>query len=186
MLESYPKMVVIQDGSKVSLRPVVAEDGERLKEFFARIPEEERWYLRNNVADPRVIDGWMRDLDYERVLPIIAEANGEIVAEASLHRRPFGTLKWTGKVRVVVAAEYRARGLGTWMLLDLVNAAMAAGLEKVMAELVAVKQETAMEALKHLGFIQEAVLTGCARDPLGNPLDMVIMVKSFYPGWSNY
>lgn len=186
MLESYPKIVVINDGSKVSLRPVVAEDRERLKAFFAAIPEEERWYLRNNVADPRVIDGWIRDLNYERVLPIIAEADGQIVAEASLHRRPYGTLKGTGKVRVVVSAEYRGRGLGTWMLLDMVNAAMAVGLEVVMAELVAGKQDAAMESLRHLGFVQQAVLRGCARDPEGNLLDMVVMLKSFYPGWSNY
>jgi len=186
MLRSYPKIVVLRDGTRVTLRPMVKEDEEKLKEFFAGIPEEDRWYLKEDVADPKIIESWVRDLNYDRVLPIVAEVNGKIVADATLHRRTFGGSRHVGKLRIVVAPEYRGKGLGTWMVLDIVNLAMESGLEKLVAELIADKQELAIDGVRRLGFVQEAVLSNYAKDPQGGSHDMVIMVKTFYPDWGTF
>ena len=186
MLEAYPKIVVVKDGTRVTLRPMVKEDEEKLKEFFASIPEEDRWYLKEDVADPKVIESWVHDLNYDRVLPIVAEVGGKIVADATLHRRTFGGCKHVGKLRIVVAPEYRSKGLGTWMALDIVNMAMHSGLEKLVTEMVADKQQVAIDGVRQLGFVQEAVLSDYAKDPQGGSHDLVIMIKTFYPDWGTF
>jgi hypothetical protein len=45
-------------------------DEGRLLDFFLRLPEAERFYLKDDVTAPGVIAGWVRALDYERVLPV--------------------------------------------------------------------------------------------------------------------
>ena len=55
--ESYPKNIMLRDGDKVSVRPLEPGDKVRLLEFFERIPEEERYYLKENVASAKVIHG---------------------------------------------------------------------------------------------------------------------------------
>ena len=186
MLKGYPKVVVIDDGTRVTLRPMVAEDRERLIAFFQSIPEEERWYLKEDVADAEVIDSWVRCLDYERVLPIVAVVDDEIVADATLHRRTYGGSRHVGKLRIVVSPKYRNKGMGTWMVMDIVNAALSGGVEKLMAEMVAGKQEIAREGLKRVGFIEEAVISDYARDPDGVSHDLIMMTRTFYPDWGGF
>ena len=55
--EAYPKEIMLRDGDKVSVRPLDPDDKVRLLEFFERIPEEERYYLKENVASAKVIHG---------------------------------------------------------------------------------------------------------------------------------
>lgn len=186
MLRSYPRIVVLRDGTRVTLRPMVKEDKDKLKEFFANVPEDDRWYLKEDVADPKVIESWVRDLNYDRVLPIVAEVDGKIVGDATLHRCTFGGCKHVGKLRIVVAPEYRAKGLGTWMVLDIVNLAMESGLQKLIAELIADRQELAIDGVRRLGFVQEAVLSDYAKDPQEGSHDMIIMVKTFYTDWGTF
>jgi hypothetical protein len=55
MLTRYPKEIVSADGIRIILRPVMREDEKSLSEFFSRIPEEERWFRRHNLAEPAVL-----------------------------------------------------------------------------------------------------------------------------------
>lgn len=186
VISGYPKTVVVRDGTRVTLRPMVAADRDKVLEFFQGVPEEDRWYLKEDPTQDEIIDGWVRNLNYDRVLPIVAEVDGHIVADASLHRRPRGAFRSQGKVRIVVAPDFRRKGLGMWMLLDLVNIAMHARLDKLIAELVAEKENPAIEAFKRLGFTIEATLSDMAKASDGHPYDLVYMVKTFYPDWGDY
>lgn len=187
MLGDYPKTVVVHNGTRVTLRPMVAADAGKLLEFFRSVPEVDRWYLKEDAADPKVIASWAQGINYDRVLPIVAEVDGNrIVADASLHRHPYGAWRSYAKLRIVVAPEMRDQGLGTWMVLDLINYAMLTGICKLAVELVTGCQEAAMDACMRLGFVKEATLSGVAHGPDGEPLDMVILVKSFYPDWGKF
>ncbi len=44
MFEGYPKEIMTKDGTPILLRPLVAEDEQKLAEFFSRIPADERWF----------------------------------------------------------------------------------------------------------------------------------------------
>ena len=186
MLEGYPKQVVLRDGTKVILRPMVREDRAKLQEFFADASEYDRRFLRDDVGNPDVIREWAEGLDYERILPILAEVEGKVIADATLHRRKYGLAKHVAKVRIVVGPEYRRKGLGTWLMLDLVNLAMGIGLEKMIAEFIAELETPAIKSAERLGFHRAAVLTDYFRDVDGKEYDLIIMAKSLYPDWGDY
>jgi hypothetical protein len=65
------------DGTEVTLRLLTAEDLEALKRFFRSLSKESRQFLYDDVSDPKVIEGWINNLNYDFVLPIIAVAGGE-------------------------------------------------------------------------------------------------------------
>ena len=135
LLKRYPRAAELRDGTTVILRPLVAEDEQALLALFAGIPDEEIINLRDNVAEPTVVRGWCRHINYERVLPIIAEADGAIVADATLHRRRVGPLRDVGRLRGYVHPAYRRRGLGAVLLHELIEIARLLGLTQLAVEL---------------------------------------------------
>ncbi len=89
-LALYPRPAELPDGAVVTLRPLTADDRDKLVALFIDIPHEELRNLQDNVSDPTVVRRWCRNLNYERVLPIVVELDGNIVGDATLHRRAVG------------------------------------------------------------------------------------------------
>ncbi|MCI0409735.1 MAG: GNAT family N-acetyltransferase [Acidobacteria bacterium] len=182
----YPKTIALKDGTKVLLREMMRTDREKLYEFFAKIPEEDRKFLKHDVSKKEVIDTWLKDIDYARVFPLLAEVDGKIVADATLHRRSSGWLRHVGEVRLVVDPTYRRKGLGSHLLEELILLAADLGLEKLVAELVA-EERAAMLAFQRFNFEQVAVLPGIMRDQGGTNHDLVVMVlnvsTAYLPDW---
>jgi len=188
MLENYPKQILIKDGTPILLRPLVREDETGLAEFFARIPEEERWFLREDIADSEVMGEWIRNLDYDRCLPLVAirPDDGRIIANIRLHRRPAECLSHIAHLRILVEPSYRQHRLGTWMLLDTMKLAVAIGIEKLVAEFVAEVEAAAINAANKLDFFEQAVLKDYVKDRQGRYRDLVIMVKNLHQDWSDF
>ncbi|MGP7985962.1 MAG: N-acetyltransferase, partial [Desulfobaccales bacterium] len=80
MFEAYPKKVTLADGSSLTLRPMTRDDQYALYSFFISLPEENRRWLGNDVTDRKLLEKWARNLNYDRVLPILAEYDGRVVA----------------------------------------------------------------------------------------------------------
>jgi ribosomal protein S18 acetylase RimI-like enzyme len=177
MLAGFPKQVTLETGTIVTIRPMVQEDAKRLHEFFCRMPREDRLFLRDDVSLREVVDAWAQELDYGRVLPLIAEVDDTVVADATLHRRKYGWTSHVGKVRLVVDTDYRTHGLGTLMLESLIEVAKKAGLEILVAEIMG-GQTAALKILKRLGFTKEAVFYNYVKDQIGEEHDLVVMMKS--------
>jgi len=185
MLDEYPKEIVLKDGTLVTLRPLELNDADLLVTFFQGIPAQERWYLRHDVTDPAVVRSWATNIDYERVIPIVALRDEQIIGDATLHRHRHGSSVHVGEVRLVIAPAVRAKRLGTWMMLDLIQLATSLGLEKLIAEIPG--SETAViRALRHLDFVREAVIPELHKDVDGNAYDLVIMVKNLAPAWTDF
>ncbi len=188
MLEDYPKEIMSKDGTPILLRPLVREDEQRLIEFFSRIPDEERWFLRDNMDDPLVVHEWIQNLDYEKILPMVAvrDVDSTIVANVRLHRRPAECLRHIAHLRIMVDPAYRHQRLGTWMLLDAIKLAMSVGIEKLVAEFVEGVEQRAMNAARKLDFFEQAVLKEYVKDRQGRYRSLIIMVKPLYREWSDF
>jgi acetyltransferase len=176
MVTGYPKSVRLQSGTTVTLRPMIKEDAEKLYAFFARVPRADRLFLRDDVSKREMIDAWARDLDYDKVFPLVAEVGNSIVGDATLHRRIAGWTSHVGKARLVIDKDYRAKGLGTALIEELIAFAKRAGLELLVAEVMAT-QTGALAAFKSLGFEKEAVLYNYVKDQEGKPHSLVVMLK---------
>jgi L-amino acid N-acyltransferase YncA len=188
MLEDYPKEIMSKDGTPILLRPLVPDDEQRLIEFFSRIPEEERWFLRDNMEDPRAVHEWIQNLDYEKTVPMVAvrETDNAIIANMRLHRRPAECLKHVAHLRIMVEPAYRHQRLGTWMLLDAIKLAMGAGVEKLVAEFVEGVEQPAINAARKLDFVEQAVLKDYVKDRQGRYRSLIIMVKPLYREWTDF
>jgi len=188
MLEDYPKEIMSKDGTAILLRPLVQEDEQRLMDFFSRIPDEDRWFLRDNMDDPRVVHEWIHNLDYEKTVPMVAvrETDNTIIANVRLHRRPSECLKHIAHLRIMVDPAYRHQRLGTWMLLDAIKLAMSVGIEKLVAEFVEGVEQTAINAARKLDFVEQAVLKEYVKDRQGRYRSLIIMVKPLYREWSDF
>ncbi len=175
MGKNYQKECKLKDGSVVLLRPLVAEDREGLTTFFQSLPEELRLYLRHDVTDANIIKSWTDDIDYDRILPILALADERIVGDVSLHRIPYGWKHHIGTVRVVVDPDYQDKGLGTLLIHEIVELASEFGLEKLWAELP-LDVPAAIAVFRKAGFSSKAVVEGLVKDLRGRNTDVVIMV----------
>jgi L-amino acid N-acyltransferase YncA len=171
----YSKEGILKDGTRVLLRPMVQEDRDKMLDFFRHVDEKDLLFLRSDVRDPAVIDHWVSHIDYQRVFPLLAEAAGRIVGNASLHMRKVGWKRHLGNVRVVVAKDYQGRGLGTLLVNEIVELAGEFGLEKLVAE-IHLQAATALAMFKKAGFSVKAVFEDLVKDPAGRNSDLVVMV----------
>ena len=172
-LREFPKRITLRDGTPVTLRPMVQSDEAALLAFFCRLPPEDRQFLRDDVTRPEIIHAWCHEIDYGRVLPILAECGGRIVGDATLHRRA-GWMRHLGEIRVVTDPFYRRRGLASAMAREIFYLALQAGLDKMTAE-VGAGQQAAIKVFEKLGFAREARLAGHVMDLQGRRHDLVVL-----------
>jgi acetyltransferase len=185
----YPKKVTLRDGTIITIRPMSHEDADGLLQFFLTIPEEERWYLKEDVTSPRVINKWAGEIDYRRALPLLAVTDdGRIVADVVLIRRRGGSRSHVGEFRVVVAPDFRQRGLGATLIREVCDIANDAGLERITAEMVVGPENDAISAAEWIGFYKVATIEGLAKDLEGHDCDVVFMTMPLgrYYEWSKF
>ncbi len=175
IMRGFRKEGTLKDGTRVILRPMVREDRDKLIDFFSRVADEDRQFLRNNVRDPKVIDTWVNNIDYHKVFPLLAEVDDKIIGDATLHMRRSGWKRHLGNVRVVVAKEYQRRGLGTLLINEIAELATEFGLEKLVSEIY-FHAPGALAAFKRAGFGVKAVFEDLVKDQYGNNADMIVMV----------
>jgi len=108
----YPRTVALRDGTTVTVRPLVPRDEGKLIRLFSDISYEELRNPHDNVSDPTIVRRWCRNINYERVFPVVAELGGRIVGDGTLHRRPVGPTPGVGRFRAYVRPELR--GPGSW------------------------------------------------------------------------
>ena len=185
MLKEYPKEVTLRDGSKVTLRPVVKEDEQALFNFFQGMSKEDRLYLRDDVADRKVINEWMENIDYEKVLPILALDGDKIVADATLHINPHGWMRHVGEVRMSVTESHRGKGLARVIAAEIFQQAVGVGLDKLVAEMLTI-QSAARQVFTRLGFEEEAILKAHGMDAAGKKHDLLIMSNDVTSLWQNW
>ena len=106
-MRDYPKTVKLRDGRAVVLRPLANGDFEKLHAFFQALTDEDRLFLRNDVKDPALVRRWTGHLDFDRVIPIVAEDGDKIVADGTLHMNRHGWMQHVGIIGVVVARTHR-------------------------------------------------------------------------------
>ncbi len=181
-LDRFPKPVTLDDGTSVIIRPLERDDESALLDFFTSVPEQERYWLREDVSDPAVIHRWLADLNYDRVLPLIAERDEAIIADGTLHRRGYGARHHLGELRLVVSPAYRSRGLGYALLTELTEIAVETGLDRLEAEIVAGAQTAAVEAIEQMGFEQVARLPNHLLGPDDARHDLILFVYALQDG----
>jgi GNAT superfamily N-acetyltransferase len=173
-LENYPRQITLKSGSPFELRPLESSDEKAFHDFFCAIPAAERLFIKHRVDDPAVIADWCRNIDLGRILPLLAFADGKIIADASLHQQLGGWKRHIGRVSVLVHPEFRGQGLASALVDELMEIGRAIGLEKMEAEFIG-EQERAIKVFGGLGFRTLLHLEDYVKDMQAQSHDYVLM-----------
>jgi GNAT superfamily N-acetyltransferase len=181
MMEEYPKIITLPDGTSLTLRPMTRDDQYALYNFFISLAGEDRRFLRNDVTDRKLIEKWARNLNYDLVLPILGEYDSRIVANATLHYQTFGWGRHVAEVRVTIAPEFQGRGLGTLLIEEISGLATQHRVKKLLARIVTIR-EGVIRAFERAGFSQLTVLPNYVKDLQSQEYaDIALLVKELHP-----
>ena len=137
VMSVYPKQVNLSDGSTVTLRALfVPQDRSEVGEFFERVPEEDRAFLKEDLLDREEVETWLDGIDSDRETVIVAVVDSRIVGTAVLKRQRHGWTRHVGEVRIVAEPVFRRRGLGHVLAETIFDLAQKAELVKIIAEMV--------------------------------------------------
>jgi RimJ/RimL family protein N-acetyltransferase len=185
-LSEYPKRVELQNGVEVWLRPLRPDDRDRLYAFFKQLPTRDRRFFKHDVSQREVITNWCQNIDYDKVLPILAVAKEEdheqVVADATLHTEQHGWATHVAKIRCVIAKSMRRKGLAKIMLREVYDRAVMRGIQKIQTE-IRDDNARAIALIKRLGFKREAVFKKHAMDMQGKLHDMIIFYNDLSDLW---
>jgi len=177
MPDRFPQEAVLRDGRRVMIRPFAEHDTESLFSFFQRLPTDIRRFAWDNIEDRSLIETWGGNIDYSRVLPLVA-VNGhhnKIVADATMHCRDRGPLRLVGRVKWLLDPEYRGQGLGITLVNNFISIARDYGLRHLSCMPIADLEEDAIQTLTDLGF-EKYSIPDYGADPDGRAYDMVKLV----------
>jgi L-amino acid N-acyltransferase YncA len=178
---TLPRTEALRAGGSVTLRYLVRDDREAFLAFTKTLPDHDLLFLRTDITDPDVVDGWLDNIDEERTVTIIAETEGRILGYASLH---FSNAPWSqhvGELRVLLAEEARGQGLGRVVTEAIFAQALDRGIEKMVAQMT-IDQKGAIATFEELGFKPEALLRDHVKDRKGGKHDLLVFshdVRSF-------
>lgn len=175
MPHRFPQEALLRDGRRLFIRPFTEKDTHALYEFFRRLPQDVRRFAWDRIDSWPLVESWGRELDYGKVLPLLAVDGGRVVADATLHRRDGSPLRLVGRVKWLIDPDYRGAGLGTVLVNLFISIARQNGLRHLTCMLVADFEKDAVETLQGLGF-DSYLVPGYGTDPDGNQHDMVKMV----------
>jgi GNAT superfamily N-acetyltransferase len=177
-IHRYPRQAVLRDGRSVRIRPFRQEDAGELHGFFLRLPTEVRRFAWDRIEQRALVESWGENIDYEKVLPLLAFDGSRVVADASLHLRDYGPLRLVGRIKWHIDPGFRGVGLGATLVNLLMDTGRERGLRHLTCLLISDLEQDAVEVLKTLGF-KEYRIIGYGADPDGGSHDMSKLVYSF-------
>lgn len=164
---------------QIDIRPVESQDGPALRVFLDRIPEGDRTFFKQDVADPGLVEAWLRPGGARRAVATEGGAVIGFTAVIPLH----GWSAHVGELLLIVDPDRRGRGVGQALARQAVIQALDLGLAKVVVEVVA-DQESRIAMFRSLGFDPEALLRGHIRDRHGNAHDLIVLGHHVADTWS--
>lgn len=178
-LERYRKVVTLESGERILLRPLNRDDARGLIELFRGASDQDVAYFRNDVRDEALVASWADNLDLRRVFPLVALSGERIVGDATLHIGQ-GVNRHIGWVRIYLDRGFRRKGIGTELIKTLIEIARRIGMQQVVAEIVS-SQVQAIKAFESLGFQREYKHTDYYLMRDNEAFDLVVYVRRLAP-----
>ena len=172
----------MKDGTEVTIRRLVANDIDRLMEFYGSLPEEDRKYLKFDVTDRKVVAKRLRRVEGGDDIRIAAVHGGVIVASGALELSGETWSKHQGEIRVIIARPFQHRGLGTIMIRELYFIAVQNNIETIIARMMR-PQVGAQKVFRRLGFRDEMMLRDFVKDLRGGSQDLIVMTCNVKDLW---
>jgi L-amino acid N-acyltransferase YncA len=152
-----------------------------LLRFFAGLPEGDLTFIEEEVTDPETVRSWTTG-EGARGRWVSVDDDGEVTGYVAVRPLP-GWSDHVGRVWLVVSPARRGTGLGRELARRALVEAVAAGLAKLVVEIVA-EQGAALALFTDLGFSGEALLIDHVRDRSGQLRDLMVLAHHVGQTWS--
>jgi RimJ/RimL family protein N-acetyltransferase len=155
----------LENGSKVVLRSPRWEDLDDLTKLINSLVEEgapitmDRIITREEKAE--WLAGRLANMEKGRTIMVVAEVNGKVVGNSEMNRLG-GHQSHVGLLGIIVAREYRNRGMGTKMLETLIKESRKAGLKLLILDVLS-SNTRARHVYEKVGFREAGVMPKMAR-----------------------
>jgi acetyl coenzyme A synthetase (ADP forming)-like protein len=141
---------VLADGGVVHVRPIRADDADRLRAFHERLSDRSR-YFRFFSPHPRLSDQEVErftTVDFVDRVALVGVLEGDLVAVGRYDRIDSGEV---AEVAFVVADDHQGRGLGTLLLEHLTAVARQRDIRRFLAEVLP-SNRSMLEVFQRAGF----------------------------------
>jgi len=169
----YPRQLTVA-GETVALRYMSPADRGPVLEFARGLPAHDLLFLRRDITRPESIDLWVRGIERDRIITLLAERDGSVLGYATIDR---GDLDWSrhvAELRVLVSPAMRGKGLGRVLTREAFAIGLELGIEKLVAQMT-VDQKGAVAVFEAMGFRPEALLRDHVKDRDGKKHDLLIL-----------
>jgi len=176
----YRQIVTLRDGARVLLRPLNTDDRQSLLDLFLPVPMDERRFMRHDVNNPKIVNSFIDELNYDKVYPLISLVGDRIVGVGSLAFFE-GYARHRGEVRIFLSKDSRRRGLLTKLTQALIESAKRKNL--YLLEVQVVRDLTNdIKAMQKVGFEHVSTVEDYFMLPDGELRDVVIMILRLRAG----
>jgi L-amino acid N-acyltransferase YncA len=170
---TYPRIVACGD-AEVEIARMTGADRAALVDFVATLPPHDLLFVPRDLGHPKVVDAWMRSLEAGELASLVARHRASMVGCTAIFIDELSSSKHVGELRVLVAGDWRGRGLGRALIQECFAQALELGLKKLVAQMT-VEQRAAIAVFEELGFRAEALLAGHVADRDGKLHDLVLL-----------
>ena len=177
------KVVKLKEGRDVIIREMHEDDTDAMFAFFARLPTEDRKYLRADVTQYKVLEGRYHDVEEGRVRRLVAIDDEEFVADGALELKGHGWGENIAEMRLIVARSHQRLGLGSQLARELYFLAAEHKVDRIVTRMMR-PQIGAYRIMKRLGFHDEFLIPEQVRDQDGIWQDLIIMRCNLEDLWS--
>jgi L-amino acid N-acyltransferase YncA len=170
----YRQVFTLKDGARVLVRPLTKDDRQALLDLFLPVLPEDKQFMRDDINDPKVVNAWIDNLDYDKVMPLVAVVGNRIVGNATMHFKT-GPARHRAEVRIFLSKDFRQRGVGSRMIQGLVDLGKRRGLFMLEVEIVT-DQQHIIKAFQAMGFETKCVFEEHFMLPDGDLRDVTYQV----------
>jgi GNAT superfamily N-acetyltransferase len=161
------------------IRALQPGDEPALRAFGLRIPHDDRNFLKDDIADERVVRHWIEDA--RAIRRVAVDGGGRIHGIAAL-LPGVARAAHVAELRLVVAADRRGQGLGRALAQHVVLEAFHRDIHKITVEVTAA-DGPAIELFSSIGFAAEALLRDQLRDADGALHDVLVFAHCADDNW---
>ena len=154
-----PKTVTLRDGAKLLLRSPEVEEARQLLNYLDTVRHETDGilYAPEDVLPTLEQErNWIRDKrDCQVGVHIAAEADGQVVALAGIDQPSFTRQKHLGSAGISIMKRWCDRGLGSYLMQELVDYACAESELQLLTLTVLSTNHRAQAVYKKVGFAED-------------------------------
>ncbi len=173
-IKNFRDFVTLTNYKKVIIRPTIPSDKDLVYEMFQRADDEDMVFLKDKVKDKTTVERWYENLDFSKVLPVVAIYNDKVVGNTTLHFMT-KSKRHMAEIRIFLDKEFRGVGLGSYLVKSMIKIAKEMNLKYVIAEIIS-EHYRLIKAFRKLGFSRKCDLEDYFMTESGDTYDVTIMM----------